>query len=65
MRVIANIAIVVGFISLVAGIISRLRMQPITLVRGGLEAQSMLSFTIVCFIIAITFLLLELAQSKK
>ncbi len=65
MRAIVNIAIVVGFISLIAGVISRLTMRPIAMVRGGLEAQSMLLFTMACFIIAIAFLLLELVQSKK
>lgn len=65
MRSIANVAIILGFLSLVVGIISRLRMMPIYAVRGGLEAQSLLLFAMVCFIVAITFILLELADSKK
>ena len=62
---IAKTAIAVGFVSLTVGIISRMKMMPIYLVRGGLEAQALLLFSMACFLIAIAFLLLELVEAKK
>ena len=62
---IAKTAIAIGFVSLTVGIISRLKMTPLYVVRGGLEAQAILLFSMACFIIAITFLLLELVETKK
>lgn len=65
MKTIAYIAIVIGAISLVVGIISRLTVTPIAAVRGGLEAEALLAFTNTCLLIAITFILLEILKGKK
>lgn len=63
---IENIAIMLGLISLIVGIISRITMMPVAIVPGGgLEAQSFLTFTNTCFLIAITFLLLRVLETKK
>lgn len=65
MKAIAYIAIVIAAISLIVGIISRLTLAPVAMVRGGLEAQALLAFTNTCLLIAITFILLEILKSKK
>lgn len=65
MRKIAYLAIVIGFLSLIVGVISRLTMTPIAMVRGGLEARALLGFTNSCFLIAITFILLEMLKGKQ
>ena len=65
MKTIANIAIVVGVISLVVGIISRITLTPVSLVPGGLEAQAILAFTNTCFLVAITFILLQILKGKQ
>ncbi len=65
MKVIAYIAIVVGAISLIAGIISRLTVAPVPIVRGGIEAHAFLAFTNTCLLIAITFILLQILKIKQ
>ena len=59
-----NVAIGVGVVSLILGIISRLMRVPFF---GGmqLEAQAFLAFTSVCLLFAITFALLQVLKSKK
>lgn len=65
MKAIVNIALVVGAISLIVGIISRLTMTPVPIVAGGgLEAQAFLAFTNTCLLIAITFILLDMLKRK-
>lgn len=65
MKGIVNIALVVGAISLVVGIISRLTFAPIHIVRGGLEAEAFLAFTDTCLLVAITFILLQILKGKQ
>jgi len=65
MKAIAYIAMVVAAISLIAGIISRLTLTPVAIVRGGLEAQALLAFTNTCLLIAITFILLKMLETKQ
>ena len=66
MKNIKNIAITLGFISLVIAIISRLTMKPLAIAPGGgLTAGVLLGFANTCFLIAITFILLEQLQAKK
>lgn len=66
MKSIKNIAIILGFISLVVAIVSRLTMKPLAVAPGGgLKAGVLLDFTNTCFLIAITFILLEQLQAKK
>lgn len=64
MRAITNMVIVVGAASLVIGIVSRLTMTPIAVVRGGLEAQAFLSFSNTCFLIAIILILSGAPKGK-
>lgn len=63
MKAIAYIAVIVGVISLVVGIISRLTLQPVQ--PGGIEAQAFLQFTNTCFLAAIALGVLELLKSKS
>lgn len=65
MKTISKIAIVIGIISLAVGIISRIAMAPVGLVPGGLEAEALLAFTNTCFLVAITFILLEILKGKQ
>jgi hypothetical protein len=62
MKAIAYIAIIVGAISLVVGIISRITLTP---VGPGIEAQAFLQFTNTCLLAAIALGILELLKSKS
>jgi hypothetical protein len=65
MKTVAYAALVVAVISLVAGIISRLTMTPITVGSGGLlTADGFLNFANSCFLLAIASSILELLKSK-
>lgn len=50
MKVLANLAVVIGAISMVIGIILRIAARPILL---GLEPSSFLEFSIACFLLTI------------
>ena len=65
MKTIAYLAIVAAAISLIAGIISRLTLTPIAFVPGGLEADTLLTFTNTCLLAAITFILLGIHKGKE
>ena len=66
MKAIVNIALVGAAISLILGIISRATITPIPVVPGtGIEARSLLAFTDTCLLIAITFILLQIAKGKQ
>jgi hypothetical protein len=66
MKNIKYIAITLGFITLIVGIISRITMRPLAVAPGGgLSAQVLLSFTNTCFLIAVAFILLEGLTAKK
>lgn len=47
-----KIIIIIGIISLLAGVVSRLLLMPIP-VPGGLEANALLSFASACFLLSI------------
>lgn len=64
MKNIANIAIGVAVISLIASILSRLAMKPLAIIPGGLEAQALLAFTNTCLLFAVTVILLEIQKGK-
>lgn len=64
MKNLANLSIIVGFVSLVLAIISRLLVKPIP-IASGIEAEALLNFTNTCFLIAVTFILLEILKTKK
>lgn len=49
-------------IFVIAGIISRITLQP--LLPWGIEAQAFLQFTNTCLLVAITFAVLELLKAK-
>jgi hypothetical protein len=49
MKVVADIAIVVGAISLVVGVVSRWTVAPVM----GIEAHALLSFSIACLLLSI------------
>ncbi len=63
MKAIAYIAIIVGAISLVVGIISRITLTPVG--PGAVEAQAFLRFTNTCLLAAIALGILELVKSKS
>jgi len=63
MRKLINVAIGIGVVSLVLGIISRLMRKPFFGIQ--VEAQAFLAFTSVCLLFAITFALLQVLKSKK
>jgi len=60
MRKVANIVLVIGLISLILGIISRMTLIPIPIVPGsGIEANVFLRFTNTCLLLTIALILLE------
>ena len=68
MKNIANIAVAVGILSLVIGVISRFTINPINfkgLIPGnGLAAYAFLEFSNTCFLAAIALILLETGKAK-
>lgn len=64
MKILIYTALTIGAISLIVGIISRVTLTPITLVRGGLEAEAFLAFTNTCLLAAIALALLEMLKGK-
>ena len=64
MKTMTYIAIVVGAICLILGLISRLTFTPVPFV-GGIAPRTFLQLTNICFLIAITFILLEILKSKQ
>ena len=63
MKKLANIALVIGVISLIVGVISRVTLIPIPIALGkGIEAQAFLSFTNTCVLFAIALILLSPKQ---
>ncbi|MEA3560994.1 MAG: hypothetical protein U9R31_04400 [Candidatus Omnitrophota bacterium] len=65
MKTIAYLAIVVGALSLIGGIISKWLLTPVALVPGGLEAGVLLAFTNTCLLVAIAFILLAMLKGKE
>ena len=65
MKTIAYLAIAVGALSLIGGIISKWLLTPVALVPGGLEAGVLLAFTNTCLLAAITFILLAMLKAKE
>lgn len=60
MAKLSYVAVIVGVISLIVGIISRLTLTPIVV-----EAQAFLQFTQACFLFAIAVSMAKLAGEKK
>ena len=59
MKGVWHAAVSLGFLSLVAAIISRFTMRPLAIAPGGgLQAEVLLNFANTCFLVAITFILL-------
>lgn len=65
MKKIAVTAMIIGMVSLIAGIISRVMVTPLTIVPGGLEANAFLAFTNTCLLFAIALTLLAILNDKK
>jgi Flp pilus assembly pilin Flp len=65
MKKIAVTALIIGLVSLITGIISRVMITPLTIVPGGLEANAFLAFTNTCFLFAIALTLLGMLNDKK
>lgn len=63
MKTIAYVVLIVGGISLIMGIISRLTLTPVG--AGRIEAQAFLAFANTCFLAAITFILLQMLKNKQ
>lgn len=55
MKMVSDIAIVIGVISVVVGVISRWTVAPV----AGVEAHAFLDFSAVCLLLAIALLLRE------
>jgi hypothetical protein len=53
--------VILGLISLIIGIISRITFTPVYIVTGGLGASAFLAFTNTCFLLAI----LAILKDKK
>ena len=53
MKTAVNIALIVGTISLIAAVISKLTFTPVKMLPGNLEACSLLNFANTCFLISI------------
>ncbi|MCX7661282.1 MAG: hypothetical protein N2Z79_01190 [Candidatus Omnitrophica bacterium] len=64
MKTIVNLSIALGLISLLVAIISRLLVKPIP-IATGIEARALVNFANACFLVAITFILLQIQQTKK
>jgi len=65
MKKIAVTSVLIGLVSLIAGIISRVTFKPLAIVPGGLEANAFLAFTNTCLLFAIAFTLLAILNEKK
>ena len=59
MKSVAKFFIIIGFISLLVGLISRMTLKPVGLIPGTMEANTLLQFTNTCMLIAITLMLWE------
>jgi len=62
MKAVAGIIMVIGIVSLVAAVVSRLTMTPIAVVPGGLEADALLTFTNTCLLISIIIMMGEMGK---
>ncbi|MFC1631611.1 hypothetical protein ACFL2I_03555 [Candidatus Omnitrophota bacterium] len=60
MKAIANVALILGVVSLVIGLISRLTTAPVGPMQ--IEAQAFLQFTNTCLLLAIALGVLELVK---
>ncbi|MFH1640374.1 MAG: hypothetical protein ABIA66_00250 [Candidatus Omnitrophota bacterium] len=59
MKKISIAVIVVGVLSILGGILSRITMQPLPLAPGGVEASVLLKLASTCFLLAIALLLVQ------
>jgi hypothetical protein len=64
MKGVAYIALALSAVSLVIGFISKIKLTPVALLPGGLEAESLLLFTNTCLLIAIVCILLDKVGKK-
>lgn len=64
MRKLATLALVIAAISFVLAVISRVTGQPILIMPRGVQTTTFLDFTNTCLLVAITFILFELAKKK-
>jgi len=62
MKAVAGIIMVIGIVSLVAAVVSRLTMTPIAVIPGGLEADALLTFTNTCLLISIIIMMGEMGK---
>lgn len=59
MKAVANVVMIIGIVSLIAAVVSRVTMTPIAIVPGGLEASALLAFTNTCLLISMVLMLGE------
>ncbi len=62
MKAIATVIMIIGIVSLIAALVSRITMIPIIVVPGDLEAGALLSFANTCFLISIIIILGEISK---
>ena len=65
MKMIGLLVIIVGIVSLIAGVISRLTMTPLPIAPSGVEASVLLSFANSCFLLGIALLVLKATKCKQ
>jgi hypothetical protein len=65
MRQVGIIAIIVGVISLVLAAYSRVTLEPLGIVPGGLTTENFIGITNTCLLAAIAFVLLDISDNLK
>lgn len=62
MKAIATVTMIIGIVSLIAAVVSRITMTPVMVVTGGLGAGALLAFTNTCLLISIILMLGEMGK---
>jgi len=64
MKVLGWISLIIGGISFILGVISKVTLKPLYFLPGGIKADNFLDFTQLCLLAAIAFILLAIANKK-
>ena len=59
MKGLVNVALLAAALSFIVGIISKVTLTPVPILRRGIEAEPLLIFTNTCLLLAIIFILSE------
>ena len=62
MKKLAILTLVVAAVSFILGVISKVMLQPFSILPGGVTADNFLNFTDTCLLAAIVFALLHIAR---